>query len=73
MTEGMREKVDVSVDKTTIKALALGGLLGGGGECVVDVKDGKAVRIRPFHYDWKYAASTSTPGRSSATARRSSR
>src|SRR4030043_1063243 len=41
-------------DKTVLKSLALGGLLGGGGECVVDVKDGKAVRIRPFHYDWKY-------------------
>src|SRR4030066_2554844 len=41
-------------DKTVMKALALGGLLGGGGECAVDVKDGKAVRIRPFHYDWKY-------------------
>ena len=42
------------VDKTVLKSLALGGLLGGGGECVVDVKDGKAVRIRPLHYDWKY-------------------
>ncbi len=44
----------MSVDKTAIKSLAMGGLLGGGGECVVDVKDGKAVRIRPLHYDWKY-------------------
>jgi molybdopterin guanine dinucleotide-containing S/N-oxide reductase-like protein len=42
------------VDKTVLKSLALGGILGGGGECVVDVKDGKAVRIRPFRYDWKY-------------------
>jgi molybdopterin guanine dinucleotide-containing S/N-oxide reductase-like protein len=41
-------------DKTVFKSLALGGLLGGGGECVVDVKDGKAVRVRPMHYDWKY-------------------
>ncbi len=49
-----RKKVDVTPDKTVIKALALGGLLGGGGECAVDVKDGKVVRIRPFHYDWKY-------------------
>ncbi|HEY5529564.1 MAG TPA: molybdopterin-dependent oxidoreductase [Thermoleophilia bacterium] len=54
MTDGKRKKVDVTFDKTVIKALALGGLLGGGGECVVDVKDGKAIRIRPFHYDWKY-------------------
>jgi molybdopterin guanine dinucleotide-containing S/N-oxide reductase-like protein len=54
MTDGERSKVDVKPDKTVIKALALGGLLGGGGECVVDVKDGRAVRIRPLHYDWKY-------------------
>jgi anaerobic selenocysteine-containing dehydrogenase len=44
----------VESEKTVLKSLALGGLLGGGGECVVDVKDGKAIRIRPFHYDWKY-------------------
>ena len=54
MSDGQMKKVDVKPDKTVIKSLALGGLLGGGGECVVDVKDGKAVRIRPFHYDWKY-------------------
>ncbi|MFC1861236.1 molybdopterin-dependent oxidoreductase, partial [Chloroflexota bacterium] len=47
-------KIRINPDKTVLKALALGGLLGGGGECVVDVKDGRAVRIRPFHYDWKY-------------------
>ncbi len=54
MTDGKRKNADVRPDKTVIKSLALGGLLGGGGECVVDVKDGKAIRIRPFHYDWKY-------------------
>ena len=54
MSDGKGKKVDVKPDKTVIKALALGGLLGGGGECMVDVKDGKIVRIRPFHYDWKY-------------------
>jgi anaerobic selenocysteine-containing dehydrogenase len=41
-------------DKTVIKALALGGMLGGGAPCAVDVKDGKIIRVRPFHYDWKY-------------------
>jgi anaerobic selenocysteine-containing dehydrogenase len=54
MAEEKTKKVDVSVDKVTIKNLAMGGLLGGGGECFVDVKDGKAVRIRPYKYDWKY-------------------
>ncbi|MBA7612951.1 Pyrogallol hydroxytransferase large subunit [subsurface metagenome] len=41
-------------DKTVIKALALGGLDRGGGPCAVDVKDGKIIRVRPLHYDWKY-------------------
>ncbi len=55
--KGMKKKPGKAVqetEKTVIKALALGGLLGGGGECAVDVKDGKIIRIRPFHYDWKY-------------------
>jgi len=51
---GNNTKVSVKPEKTVIKALALGGLLGGGGECAVDVNDGKVVRIRPFHYDSKY-------------------
>jgi molybdopterin guanine dinucleotide-containing S/N-oxide reductase-like protein len=54
MSDAKGKTVDVKPDKTVIKALALGGLLGGGGECAIDVKDGKVVRIRPFHYDWKY-------------------
>ena len=40
-------KLNVSGDRTVIKSLALGGLLGGGGECFVDVKDGKVLRVRP--------------------------
>jgi molybdopterin guanine dinucleotide-containing S/N-oxide reductase-like protein len=54
MSDGKGKTIDVNPDKTVIKALALGGLLGGGGECAVDVKDGRILRIRPFHYDWKY-------------------
>jgi len=41
-------------DKTVIRALGLGGYFGGGSEGMVDVKDGKIVRVRPFRYDWKY-------------------
>lgn len=47
-------KLNVSGDRTVIKSLALGGLLGGGGECFVDVKDGKVLGVRSFRYDWKY-------------------
>ena len=41
-------------EKTVIKTLSLGGLTGGGVPAAVDVKDGRIVRIRPLHYDWKY-------------------
>lgn len=41
-------------DKTVIKCMALGGLLGGAAESMVDVKDGKMLRMRPFQYNWKY-------------------
>jgi len=40
-------------DKTVIRSLALGAASGGGGPALVDVKDGKIIRIRPFRYDWK--------------------
>ena len=46
MSDARSKTVDVKPDKTVIKALALGGLLGGGGECAVDVKDGKVVAVR---------------------------
>ena len=41
-------------DKTVIKSMSLGGLLGGTAECMVDVKDGRMLRMRPFQYNWKY-------------------
>jgi trimethylamine-N-oxide reductase (cytochrome c) len=44
----------MKTEKTVLKSLGLGGTIGGGNPTAVDVKDGKIVRIRPFHYDWKY-------------------
>jgi trimethylamine-N-oxide reductase (cytochrome c) len=41
-------------DKTVLRALGLGGYFGGGAEGMVDVKDGKIVRVRPMQYGWKY-------------------
>ncbi|MFH0729466.1 MAG: molybdopterin-dependent oxidoreductase [Pseudomonadota bacterium] len=41
-------------DKTVLRALGLGGYFGGGAEGMVDVKDGKIVRVRPMRYGWKY-------------------
>ena len=43
-----------NVQKTVIKSLGLGGMLGGGAPCAVDVNNSKIVRVRPLHYDWKY-------------------
>ena len=61
MSEDARKKVDVKPDKTVLRALSQGGLLGGTGEVMVDVKDGKIVRIRPMHYDWKYKKADLNP------------
>ncbi len=41
-------------DKTVLRALGLGGYYGGGAQGMVDVKDGKILRVRPFKFDWKY-------------------
>ena len=60
MTDEKR-KPDVKPEKTVMRALALGGMLGGGGECALDIKNGKVLRIRPFHYDWKYDAASFRP------------
>ena len=35
-------------DKTVLRALGLGGYYGGGAQGMVDVKDGKILRVRPF-------------------------
>ncbi|MDP2916818.1 MAG: hypothetical protein Q8O16_02680, partial [Dehalococcoidia bacterium] len=48
------EVVPEPSNKTVIRSLSLGGLLAGGAPCAVDVKDGKIIRVRPLHYDWKY-------------------
>jgi len=48
-------------ERTLIKDLSSGGVAIGGLPTMVDVKDGKIIRIRPFHYDWKYDPSTFNP------------
>ena len=48
-------------EKTVIKALGLSGGIYGGAPCAVDVKDGRIVRVRPLHYDWKYTRKQFNP------------
>jgi anaerobic selenocysteine-containing dehydrogenase len=52
----MESKVsqEPGVEKSFIKGLGLNDFGSNGNVSVVDVKDGKVVRIRPLHYDWQY-------------------
>ena len=43
-----------SGERTVVKGLSFNGVVQDGNTVQVDVKDGKIVRIRPFHFDWKY-------------------
>jgi molybdopterin guanine dinucleotide-containing S/N-oxide reductase-like protein len=56
-----RAKGVVAVDKTVLKSAGLGGVHGGGAPVFVDVKDGRIMRVRPFHYDWKYDMKSFNP------------
>ena len=40
--------------KTVVKGLSFNGVTEDGNTVQVDVQDGRIVRIRPFHFDWKH-------------------
>jgi molybdopterin guanine dinucleotide-containing S/N-oxide reductase-like protein len=46
--------IDTKGEKTVLRSLGLGGFYGGGAEGMIDVRNGKILRVRPFHFDWKY-------------------
>jgi molybdopterin guanine dinucleotide-containing S/N-oxide reductase-like protein len=46
--------VNISNEKTCIKDISWCGASFCSNATAVDVKDGKIVRVRPLHYDWKY-------------------
>ena len=50
-----------SKEKTVFRAAGLLGGAAGGNPCAVDVKDGRIVRVRPLHYDWKYTKEEINP------------
>ena len=54
MPDGKAKVTTSNEEKTLLKSVGFLGLPGGGAEGVVDVKNGRIVRIRPLHYDWKY-------------------
>jgi hypothetical protein len=47
--------------KTIVKGLSFGGVTEDSNAAMVDVKDGKIVRIRPLHFDWKYTPEHMNP------------
>jgi anaerobic selenocysteine-containing dehydrogenase len=54
MAEDM-SKTGTSGEKTLIRDISFCGVPENGSNAsMVDVKDGKIIRIRPMHYDWKY-------------------
>ena len=48
-------------EETFVRTLSLMGIMGGGAEGMVDVKDGRIVRIRPLLYNWKYTREELNP------------
>ncbi len=41
-------------EKTLIRDISFCGVANGANACMVDVKEGKILRVRPMRYDWKY-------------------
>jgi trimethylamine-N-oxide reductase (cytochrome c) len=53
--EKKQDQGRVATEETYVKAMGLLGETGTGGNVAcIDSKDGKIIRIRPLHYDWKY-------------------
>jgi molybdopterin guanine dinucleotide-containing S/N-oxide reductase-like protein len=46
---------NISQEKNCVKDISFCGASNGSNATVVDVKNGKIVRVRPLHYDWKYS------------------
>ena len=54
MLEKPKNGKESEKERTFIKGLSLLGGPGGGNAAAVDSKNGKIIRIRPLHHDWKY-------------------
>src|SRR3990170_5392812 len=53
-TLGEKSTEETVVEKSVIKGLGFCSFGTDANISVVDVKDGKIIRIRPLHFDWKY-------------------
>ncbi len=54
MSDGKSKVIKDIAGETRVRSIGFAGIPGGGVTGAVDVSDGKIVRIRPLHYDWKY-------------------
>jgi molybdopterin guanine dinucleotide-containing S/N-oxide reductase-like protein len=61
MSDGKSKLIAEGKEETFCRTLSLMGIMGGGAEGVVDVKNGRIVRVRPLHYDWKYTREEMNP------------
>jgi anaerobic selenocysteine-containing dehydrogenase len=48
-------------EKTVLRTIGLSGTINGGAEGAIDVRDGRIIRIRPLHYDWKFDRANLNP------------
>ena len=56
MRDGDRTTQHDGQERTLIRDISFCGVANGANACMVDVEDGRILRIRPMHYDWKYRA-----------------
>ena len=54
MANGFIDPEEKAGEKSTVLGVGLAGLGPGGAATVADTSNGKIVRLRPLHYDWKY-------------------
>ncbi len=54
MPDAKKKLATKSKEETFVRSIGFLGIPGGGVAGAVDVKNGKIVRIRPLHYEWKY-------------------
>ena len=54
MSEKAKSKIEGGKEQSFVKGLSLSDFGVDGNPTVVNVNDGKIIRIKPLHYDWQY-------------------
>jgi len=62
MSKTNEDGSEIAKEKSSLKGLGfISSTSGDSNTSIIDVKDGKIVRIRPLHFDWKYAKNQIKP------------